>query len=287
MENMVGHLLLIKIPVAKVKLNHDMMPKKEKKLVQQFWDAIPCGTGNINIEPETLEYFEAISERRNKLEPFIADYAQFGKWAGKKILEVGCGAGTDLLRFAKAGAYTVGIDLSPRSVSLSRLRLRVYNCAGNVLIADVEQLPFETDSFDLVYSWGVLHHTPDTEQAIKEVYRVTKHGGEICIMLYHRHSLVALQMYLIHGLFAFKPLRGLKDILANHHESPGTKAYTATEAQQMFSAFKDVKIKVRLTPYDLRYKRDRYFPSWVGKFIPQCLGWFMVIRGRKSQRRFD
>jgi len=282
MKNMVDRPILIKIPVTKVKLNHDMMSKKEKKSVQQFWDTTPCGTGDINIKTETLEYFEAISERRNKREPFIADYAQFEKWYGKKILEVGCGVGTDLLRFAKAGAYTVGIDLSPKSVSLARLRLHVYNCAGNVIIADAEQLPFKTDSFNLVYSWGVLHHTPDTEQAIKEVYRVTKPGSEICIMLYHKYSLVALQMYLMYGLFASKPLRSLKDILANHHESPGTKAYTVIEVREMFSAFKDVKIKARLTPYDLRYKRDGYFPSWVGKFIPQRLGWFMVIRGRKS-----
>jgi ubiquinone/menaquinone biosynthesis C-methylase UbiE len=258
------------------------MLRKEKKSVQQFWDATPCGTGDISIEPETLKYFEAISERRNKLEPFIADYAQFDRWAGKRVLELGCGAGSDLLRFAKAGARTTGIDLSPRSASLAKTRLRLYNCQGNVLIADAEQLPFKADSFDLVYSWGVLHHTPDTQQAIKEVYRVTKPGREICIMLYHRHSLVALQMYLMYGLFAFKPLRSLKDILANHYESPGTKAYTVVEAQEMFLAFRQLKIDFRLTPYDLRYGRDKYLPKWVGNLVPKRLGWFMVIRGRKS-----
>ena len=282
MRNMVGRPILIKTPVTKVKLNHDMKPQEEKKSVQQFWDMTPCGTGDINIEPKTLKYFEAISERRNKLEPFIADYAQFDRWAGKRVLEVGCGAGSDLLRFAKENASITGIDLSPRSVSLAKTRLRTYNCQGNVLIADAEQLPFKTGSFDLVYSWGVLHHTPDTEQAIREVYRVTKPGSEICIMLYHRYSLVTLQMYLMYGLCVFKPLRSLKDILAKHHESPGTKAYTTAEAQQMFSAFKYVKIKVCITPYDLRYKRNKYFPQWVGKLIPQCLGWFMVIRGQKS-----
>jgi SAM-dependent methyltransferase len=281
MKNMVDRLMLTKIPVIKVKLNHDMMSQKEKKSVQQFWDTTPCGTGDINIEPETLKYFEAVSERRNKLEPFIADYAQFDRWAGKRVLEVGCGAGSDLLRFAKAGARATGIDLSPRSALLTKTRLRLYNCQGNVLIADAERLPFKTDSFDLVYSWGVLHHTPDTEQSIKEVYRVTRLGGKICVMLYHRHSLVALQMYLMYGLFAFKPLRSLKDILDKHHESPGTKAYTVAEAQQMFSVFKDVKIKVRITSYDLRYGRDRYLPEWVGNLVPKRLGWFLVIRGQK------
>jgi ubiquinone/menaquinone biosynthesis C-methylase UbiE len=258
------------------------MLRKEKESVQQFWDTTPCGTGSIFYPEGSLEYFESIAKNRNQLEPFIADYAQFDRWAGKRVLELGCGAGSDLLRFAKAGARATGIDLSPRSASLAKTRLRLYNCQGNVLIADAEQLPFKTDSFDLVYSWGVLHHTPDTQQAIKEVYRVTRPGREICIMLYHRHSLVALQMYLMYGLFAFKPLRSLKDILARHHESPGTKAYTVVEAQQMFSAFRKLKIDFRFTPYDLRYGRDKYLPKWVGNLVPKRLGWFMVIRGRKS-----
>jgi ubiquinone/menaquinone biosynthesis C-methylase UbiE len=150
-----------------------------------------------------------------------------------------------------------------------------------VFVADAEKLPFEDDEFELTYSWGVLHHTPNPTRAIQEIHRVTKPGGEICIMLYHRRSMVALQLYLLFGLFAFRPFRSLRDIIANHHESPGTKAYTLAEARQMFSAFKGLKIKVLLTPYDLRYKRDKYLPRWVGKLIPQRLGWFMVIRGRK------
>jgi ubiquinone/menaquinone biosynthesis C-methylase UbiE len=263
------------------------MLREEKESVQQFWDTTPCGTGNINIEPETFKYFEAISERRNKLEPFIADYAQFNRWAGKRVLEVGCGAGSDLLRFAKVGALITGVDLSPRSASLAKTRLRLYNCAGSVLVADAEQLPFKTDSFDLVYSWGVLHHTPDTERAIKEVHRLTKPGGSICIMLYHRHSLVALQMYLMYGLFAFKSLRGLKDILARHHESPGTKAYTKAEARQMFSSFKELKINTQLTAYDLRYGRDKYLPGWAHRLVPNCFGWFIIIRGRKANARLE
>jgi hypothetical protein len=86
----------------------------------------------------------------------------------------------------------------------------------------------------------------------------------------------------MYGLFAFKPLRSLKDILANHHESPGTKAYAVSEVQEMFSAFRKLKVDICLTPYDLRYGRDRYLPKWVGNLVPKRLGWFMVIRGRKS-----
>jgi ubiquinone/menaquinone biosynthesis C-methylase UbiE len=257
-----------------------MMPK-EKELVRRYWDDAPCGTGSITYPEGSAEYFEAIAEKRNKLEPFIADYARFDKWAAKKVLEVGCGVGSDLLRFARAGARVVGIDLSPKSVSLAKSRLQLHSCRGDVLVADAEKLPFKDNEFDLTYSWGVLHHTPNPERAIEEIYRVTKPGGEICVMLYHRHSLVAWQLYLLFGLFALRPFRSLKDIIANHHESPGTKAYSLAEARRMFSAFKELKINVCLTPYDLRYKRDRYLPRWVGRLIPQSFGWFMVIRGKK------
>ena len=258
--------------------------QKEKEAVQHFWDEAPCGTGNIAYPPGTLEYFEAIADNRNRLEPFIVEYAQFNKWTGKKILEIGCGAGTDLLQFALAGANAIGMDLSPHSAHLTGSRLHAYNCQGNALVADAENLPFKGDEFELTYSWGVLHHTPNPKRAIEEIYRVTKPGGGICIMLYHRHSLVSLQLYLLYGLLALKPFRSLKDILANHHESPGTKAYTVAETQQMFSAFKDLKIKIRLTPYDLRYKRDKYLPQWVSRLIPQRLGWFMIIQGQKPRK---
>ncbi|MEE9400039.1 MAG: class I SAM-dependent methyltransferase [Dehalococcoidales bacterium] len=255
--------------------------RKEKESVRQYWDKTPCGTGNIPYPDGSLEYFEAIAEKRYRLEPFIGEYAQFDRWAGKKMLEVGCGAGTDLLRFARAGAQAVGIDLSPKSAFLAKSRLSAYNCQADVLVADAENLPFKGDEFELIYSWGVLHHTPNPERVIREIYRVTKSGGEICIMLYHRHSLVAWQLYLLFGVLALRPYRSLKDILANHHESPGTKAYTVAEARQMFSAFKELDIRVRLTPYDLRYKRNRYLPRWVGKLVPKRLGWFIVIKGRK------
>lgn len=257
------------------------MTQKEKEEVQHFWDNVPCGTGNISYPEGSLAYFEAIAKNRNQLEPFIGDYVQFKKWIGKKILEVGCGAGTDLVQFSMTGAHTVGIDLSPHSASIARSRLRAYNCQGDVLIADAENLPFKKDEFELIYSWGVLHHTPNPEKAIREIYRVTKPGGEICAMLYHRHSLVSLQLYLLYGLLAFKPFRSLKDILAHHHESPGTKAYAVNEARQMFSAFQRLEIQICLTPYDLRYRRDKYFPKWVRNLIPKRLGWFLVIRGQK------
>ena len=248
-----------------------------KELVKKYWNNEPCGTGRIKHPECSLEYYEAMTERRNRFEPFIAKYAQFEKWKDKKVLEVGCGVGNDLIRFVRAGAHVTGIDLTPKSVYLTNQRLSLYNYKAEVFEADAENMPFEDNTFDLVYSWGVLHHTPDTEKAIREVRRVTK--GEICVMLYHKHSLVALQMYILFGLLALRPFRSLDDIFANCQESIGTKAYTVSEAQQMFSAFSELNVEPCLTPYDLRYGRDKHLP--LSRFVPQRFGFFMVIQGKK------
>jgi ubiquinone/menaquinone biosynthesis C-methylase UbiE len=259
-----------------------MQSQEEKKSVQQFWDNTPCGTRDTSNESGTLQYYETIAAHRYKLEYFIPEYAQFDHWAGKKVLEIGCGAGSDLLRFAQGGAIVTGVDLSPRSAMLTKQRLLLYNCTGSILNADAENLPFKDNTYDLVYSWGVLHHTPDTEKAMGEIRRVLSPGGHICIMLYHRHSLVALQLYMMYGLFALKPHRSLEYILAHYHESPGTKAYTISEIRKMFSTFKNLEVKVQLTPYDLRYGREKYFPRGIGKFVPQNFGFFIIIRGQKG-----
>jgi ubiquinone/menaquinone biosynthesis C-methylase UbiE len=160
-------------------------------------------------------------------------------------------------------------------------RLRLYKCSGKVVEGDAENLPCEDGAFAFAFAWGCLHHTPNIGRAIQEIYRVTKSGGEVCVMLYHKPSLVALQMYLMFGLLRLRPLRSIDDILANHHESAGTRAYTVKEARQMFSVFQNVRVDVRVTSYDLRYWRDRYLPMWCGKAVPRVLGWNIIIRGQK------
>ncbi len=252
-----------------------------KGLIKQYWDEVPCGTKGINYPEGSLAYYEAINRNRDKWDYFIPEYAQFDRWKGKKVLEVGCGVGSDLIRFAKAGAVVTGIDLSPKSVDLTKKRLSLYNYAGNAIEADAERIPDKDNCFDFLWSWGILHHTPNISQAIREIYRVTKPGGEICIMLYHKYSLVSLQMYLLFGLLRFRPFLSLDTIMARYHESFGTKAYTTNEVRKMFAAFEPLDIDVVITPYDLRYRRDKYLPLWLGKLIPQRLGWNIIVRGQK------
>jgi len=118
-------------------------------------------------------------------------------------------------------------------------------------VGDAENLEFTDGFFDMVYSWGVLHHSPDTPKAVSEVYRVLKYGGDARIMIYHTHSMVGFMLWVRYALLAGKPWRSLSYIYAHYLESPGTKAYTVAEAKKMFSQFSSIHIVTVLTHGDL------------------------------------
>ena len=120
-----------------------------------------------------------------------------------------------------------------------------------MVVGDSENLPFENESFDIVYSWGVLHHSPNTDFAINEVHRVLRDGGTTRVMIYHKYSITGYILWLRYALLRFRPFTSLKKIYFNHLESPGTKAYSKKEAKKLFSNYSDVKIKVQLNLGDL------------------------------------
>jgi ubiquinone/menaquinone biosynthesis C-methylase UbiE len=249
--------------------------------VKEFWDKKPCGTaGTAPLNPDK-GYFDSIRERRYELEPFILDVIRQSKLAGKKVLEIGCGVGTDGISLVENGAQYTGVDLSTHSLELARKNFTLHGVRGELKEADAERLPFGDGSFDFVYSWGVLHHSPDLKQTIGEVRRVLKPGGYFAIMLYNRRSLVALQLLLVYGLFKFKPAISLHKLFAEHHESPGTKAITDAEARDLFRDFSEVEIKNIVTPYDVRLTRNKFLPSIFQKLVPSRLGFFKLITGKK------
>lgn len=250
--------------------------------IVDFWNKKPCGTMGAIPEAPNLEYFENIRSRRYRLEPFIKTSVNFGELKDKRVLEIGCGVGTDGIEFLKAGADYTGVDVSQKSAELARINFELHGFdSSNVLNADVEKLPFEDGFFDFIYSWGVIHHTPDMQKAIDEVRRVLRPGGSFCIMLYNRFSLVGFQLYAIYGLLRLKPLISFKELFYNHHESVGTKALTHKEAFLLFKKFRDVGVENIVTPYDLRITRNIFLPSFFSHFVPSRLGFFKVITGRK------
>ena len=252
-----------------------------KVAVQGFWDKTPCGTREIRLPEGSREFFDRIEAERDEREPFIADFAKFHARRGQAVLEIGVGAATDFIRFARAGACLSGIDLTAHAVELAKKRLALEGLSADIRRSDAENLPFPDGGFDFVYSWGVIHHTENTPRAAQEIVRVTKPGGTVCVMIYHRHSLVALQCWILNALLKGRPFRSLREVIAAHIESAGTKAYTIPEARELFSSLRNVRVTPVVTPYDVRLTRSYFLPHWFRKLLPGRLGWFLVVEGTK------
>jgi ubiquinone/menaquinone biosynthesis C-methylase UbiE len=144
--------------------------------VREFWDRASCGE-DLYLSGQDQDAYQAQAEMRYALEPYISSFAGFSKARNLRVLEVGVGLGADHQRFAEAGALLAGIDLTERAVEHTRRRLSTFGLMSDLAVGDAENLQFPDESFDLVYSWGVLHHSPDTPKAIAEVWRVFKREG--------------------------------------------------------------------------------------------------------------
>jgi ubiquinone/menaquinone biosynthesis C-methylase UbiE len=175
---------------------------KLKQQVHAFWNAQSCDTQVAKAEPFSKQYFEEIEAFRYFDQPFIHAFAQFTRFRGKRVLEVGFGAGTDFIQWLRAGVLATGVDLTEEALQNLSRRIETYGLPApeHIGIADAEKLPFADHSFDLGYSFGVLHHTPDTEKAIRELVRVVKPGGEIKLMLYNRRSIYVFNRWVKYAL---------------------------------------------------------------------------------------
>ena len=249
----------------------------QKARVRGFWEEEPCGAEHTATAEGTPEFFAEVERTRDELDPYIARFADFEGARGKQLLEIGVGLGTDFIRFVRAGAIATGVDLTDHAVELVKRRLELEGLSAEVRTADAESLPFDDASFDRVYSWGVLHHTPDTAKAISDAMRVLRPGGEACVMLYARHSWVAYGLWTKHGLLAGRPWRSLGDILASHMESDGTKGYTKRELRALFSPLNDLRIDKVRTSYD-----EQIAPGPIARLTGDSLGWNLVVRGVKA-----
>lgn len=290
-----------------------------KDQVRDFWNANPCGAKFVDgVEVGSREFFDLVERHRYETEGHIREVVGFERWRGKDVLEIGCGLGTDAVQFARAGARYTGVDLTPRSVELVTRRFELYGLEGAARVADAEQLPFPDGSFDLVYSHGVLHHTPDTQRAFDEAHRVLRPGGTAMIMLYHRDSynyhvnimtlrragaqllrfawgprLVAkltgedvARLELLRARMLEDPKRFFsRDEFLNQNTdgagNPLAKVYSRDEVRRMFSKFSEVRTEVH-------FLNKRWVPI-VGRFLPRGIeralgrrwGWHLWIVASK------
>ena len=261
--------------------------------VHDFWNDASCGE-RLYLAGTTRAEYAQQAEQRYALEPYIETLAGFDAARGQRVLEIGVGLGADHQRFAEAGAVLSGIDLTERAVEHTRQRLHAFGLAADVSVGNAEHLGFSDRTFDVVYSWGVLHHTPDTPAAILEVHRVLREGGTARIMIYHSSSLVGAMLWLRYALLRGRPWLPLQHIYSRYLESPGTKAYSRAEARTLFARFREVNIRTVLTHGDLLTSgagqghegaalsfARRVWPRPLFRRYCQRLGLFMLIEARK------
>ena len=246
-----------------------------KKRVQSWWNSSPCCSKATTKLPETRQFYEEVDLYKDTYEPFTDGIADYALWKGKRVLEIGCGLGKDFSRFAAAGAKAIAIDMSYRSLELTKKRLEIFGLKGDFFFADGEDLPFKDNSFELIFSWGVIHHTPDTQKVIDEIYRCTKSdGGKVIIMLYGKHSFVNFKFNM---RYLFKSNKAAQ--LAAYTDGEGnplSKVYSRKEARKMFSRFKNIQITAyesKSTPYAKIFN--------IFKGLEKYFGWFMVIKAEK------
>jgi len=239
--------------------------------VKNYWESKTCETDKATSTPFTKNYHDQIENYRYSITPEVFEFAQFTRYKDKKVLEVGVGAGTDFCQWVKAGCIATGIDLTNEAVKNTASKLaseKLYKY--ELRVADVENLPFKDEIFDLVYSWGVIHHTTNMEKALEEVCRVTKRNGEIKLMLYNSGSVLAYLAWLKVNILKLQFPKSIKACFYNgYFESVGTKVYSKKEFKKMFSKLpvEIESINSRVCGYDLLQSQEGILGSRLFKSI--------------------
>ena len=261
--------------------------------VRQFWDAHPC---NIRHSPHpvgTREFFDDVERRKYFVEPHIPGFAEFARWRGKRVLEIGCGIGTTTISFARAGASVTAIDLSPESAALTAQRARVYGVEDRVRVhvGDAEQLStvVPVDRYDLVYSFGVIHHSPHPERIVQEARRYMDAESELRLMVYSRVSFKLFWIMLNEGAW---DMSRIDELIARNSEAqtgcPVTYTYTPESVRRLLKNYRVLDVsKAHIFTWDVdayrryEYKKDAIWANVDDAELAELereLGWHMLVR---------
>ncbi len=247
--------------------------------VRAYWDARPCNVRHSDAPIGSTEFSYEVTRRKYFVEPHIHDFAEFERWRGRSVLEIGCGIGTDSLNFARAGANVVAVDLSDESIRIAQSRATAHSFDIELLQADAEQLhtviPWEF--YDLIYCFGVLHHTPHPEKAMIQMRLFSGPGTVLKVMMYHRWSWKALRIRL--GLDQPEAQAGC----------PIARMYSRKAARRLIedAGFRITEMRVdHIFPYSIpeyvnhEHKKVWYFrwmPRPLFRLLERTIGWHLLI----------
>lgn len=253
--------------------------------VRDYWDSRPCNVRHSSAPLGSRQYFDEVEQRKYLVEPHIPKFAEFDRWSGRKVLEVGCGIGTDAVKFARAGSIYTGIELSQISMDMAQERFRLYGLQGAFLQANAEELDslgLPEESFDLIYSFGVLHHTPNHHRALDQISRLVKIGGTVKVMVYAENSWKAAMIR--HGL----------DQPEAQYGCPIAKTFTKETVLEWFSA-SSLHVQEMQQDHIFPYVIEKYvnyeyevqpwfkaMPEKLFEALEKELGWHLMITATRS-----
>jgi ubiquinone/menaquinone biosynthesis C-methylase UbiE len=294
-----------------------------KKQVQRFWQRNPCDSWFTDAQPGTPAFYKTLDQHRYRVHPRLRSAVGFEQFGGLRVLEIGCGCGSEAEGFARAGAHYTAVDLTNAAVTVTQRRFQLAGLHGHFTQGDAEDLPFADGSFDLVYSHGVLHHTPRTARAIQEVHRVLSPGGRAIVMLYHRDSFnykINLRVvrrvrahlmrteagfWLVHKIWresiddlrrhadlirhdpsAYLEMQNMLNRNTDGPDNPLSQVFSSDSARRLFHSFRSARTEVMF-----------WNPNWLplfGKLIPRSVeeklasrwGWHLWIYAQKAAVEF-
>lgn len=260
-------------------------------IIKEYWNNNPCNIRHSNKEVGTINYFNDVEQKKYFVEPHIPKFADFSKWKDKKVLELGCGIGTDSINFARNGAILTVVDLSDKSLEICKKRFELFNLNARFINENIENIDkvLEGEQFDLIYSFGVIHHTPEPSNVIKCVKKLLSKDGEFRFMVY---SKISYKLFWIMSEYnikdyneGFKKLKSESEAITN---CPITHLYNFNDINNLLSDnFKIIKIwKDHIFTYDIsKYKNNEYVKDnyWTNMSndeiinISNELGWHTLV----------
>ncbi len=263
--------------------------------IKNYWNKRPCNIQHSTKEKGTKEYFDEVEWRKYFVEPHISSFAQFNRWGGQNVLEIGCGIGTDSINFVRAGASLTCIELSEESLLLCKKRFQEYGLPARFYWGNAEDMsmivPIET--YDLIYSFGVIHHSPYPERIIEQIGQYMNEHSEGRIMLYSKYSWKALEFFIRKGWkFGFNWDKTIQYNAEAQKGCPVAYVYTRKSIRKLLKDYNVTSIKkTHIFPYiikdyiEYRYKKRwlfRILPSAIFSWLESVLGWHYLITFKKK-----